>query len=163
MKQGVVPFLDDFLTLSWVGEEIRRVAFGRPTASSDLSDVPAKWAAHFHELPLHPAMVPFRCGSDGTAFQKEVWRALGQIPAGRVLTYGGLAARIGRPRSVRAVAAACGANRLPVLIPCHRVVGADGSLHGFSGGLEWKRKLIEAEGLPVDSDRLRIARESFIV
>jgi O-6-methylguanine DNA methyltransferase len=82
----------------------------------------------------------------GTAFQRQVWRALQRIPRGKTSSYGAVARRIGRPKSVRAVGGACGANPLPVLIPCHRVLAANGRLGGFSGGLPWKRRLLEAEG-----------------
>ena len=75
----------------------------------------------------------------GTDFQKTVWRALLEIPAGTTTTYGALAARIGRPTAVRAVGLANGANPVSLVIPCHRVIGAGGSLTGYGGGLERKR------------------------
>jgi methylated-DNA-[protein]-cysteine S-methyltransferase len=81
----------------------------------------------------------------GTEFQLLVWSALREIPAGRTLSYGALAAKIGRPAAVRAVGAANGANPIPVVVPCHRVIGADSSLTGFGGGLERKRWLLTHE------------------
>jgi len=81
----------------------------------------------------------------GTDFQKTVWRALLDIPAGTTTTYGALAARIGRPSAVRAVGLANGANPVGLVIPCHRVIGADGSLTGYGGGLERKRWLLAHE------------------
>lgn len=81
----------------------------------------------------------------GTAFQRAVWRALRGIPAGTTMSYGALAAAIGRPAAVRAVGAANGANPLSVVVPCHRLVGADGSLTGYGGGLARKRWLIDHE------------------
>jgi AraC family transcriptional regulator of adaptative response/methylated-DNA-[protein]-cysteine methyltransferase len=81
----------------------------------------------------------------GTAFQLEVWRKLLEIPRGETRSYTRLAAEIGRPRSVRAVAHACASNRLGVLVPCHRVLRTDGSLAGYRWGLERKRALLEAE------------------
>jgi AraC family transcriptional regulator of adaptative response/methylated-DNA-[protein]-cysteine methyltransferase len=81
----------------------------------------------------------------GTAFQRRVWEALLQIPAGATVTYSQLAARIGQPRSVRAVASACAANALAVAIPCHRVVRRDGSLSGYRWGVERKRELLDRE------------------
>jgi AraC family transcriptional regulator, regulatory protein of adaptative response / methylated-DNA-[protein]-cysteine methyltransferase len=81
----------------------------------------------------------------GTDFQKSVWRALREIPAGATVTYSELARRIGRPDSVRAVAAACGANPIAVIVPCHRVIGKDGSLTGYAWGIEKKRLLLERE------------------
>ena len=82
----------------------------------------------------------------GTPFQQSVWRALTAIPAGETLSYGALAARIGAPSAVRAVGLANGANPTPLIAPCHRVIGADGSLTGFGGGLERKRWLLRHEG-----------------
>lgn len=96
-----------------------------------------------------PAQLPPFDRSAGTAFQQRVWQALGRIPPGQYLTYSGLAAAIGRPKAVRAVGGACGANPIPVLIPCHRVLAAGGGLGGFSGGLDWKRRLLAREGVRV--------------
>ncbi|NBD13417.1 methylated-DNA--[protein]-cysteine S-methyltransferase [Corallococcus sp. Z5C101001] len=81
----------------------------------------------------------------GTPFQREVWRALRDIPAGTTTTYAQLAERIGRPKAVRAVGAANGANPVSIVVPCHRVVGANASLTGYAGGLERKRWLLEHE------------------
>lgn len=81
----------------------------------------------------------------GTAFQHRVWRALQAIPVGTTTTYGELAAALGRPDAARAVAAACAANELAVLVPCHRVVGSDGALRGYRWGLERKRALLQRE------------------
>jgi AraC family transcriptional regulator of adaptative response/methylated-DNA-[protein]-cysteine methyltransferase len=81
----------------------------------------------------------------GTAFQRRVWEVLQTIPAGQTLSYTEVAARIGRPRAVRAVAGACAANRLAVAVPCHRVVGSDGALAGYRWGVERKRALLAGE------------------
>ncbi len=81
----------------------------------------------------------------GTAFQQRVWDALRRIPAGETWTYGQLAECLGAPKAARAVGAACGQNRVAVLIPCHRVVGSDGSLTGFAYGVDRKQKLLERE------------------
>jgi AraC family transcriptional regulator of adaptative response/methylated-DNA-[protein]-cysteine methyltransferase len=81
----------------------------------------------------------------GTAFQQRVWHALREIPAGKTASYAEIAARIGSPRAVRAVAQACAANALAVAIPCHRVVRSDGSLSGYRWGIERKRALLERE------------------
>jgi AraC family transcriptional regulator of adaptative response/methylated-DNA-[protein]-cysteine methyltransferase len=83
----------------------------------------------------------------GTAFQARVWQALRRIPLGSTLAYGDLALRLGQPRAVRAVAAACARNRIAVLIPCHRVVGRDGRLAGYRWGVERKRRLLAAEAV----------------
>jgi O-6-methylguanine DNA methyltransferase len=82
----------------------------------------------------------------GTAFQRLVWMEVGRIPYGRTATYREIAARIGRPAAYRAVGAANGANPVPPFIPCHRVVGSDGTLTGYGGGLALKRQLLELEG-----------------
>ena len=81
----------------------------------------------------------------GTPFQREVWRALREIPCGKTVSYGKLAERIGRPQAVRAVGLANGANPIGVVVPCHRVIGADGSLTGYGGGIERKRWLLQHE------------------
>jgi len=82
----------------------------------------------------------------GTSFQREVWAALRTIPAGTTLSYGALARQLGRPKSVRAVGLANGANPVAVVIPCHRVIGTDGSLTGYGGGISRKRWLLVHEG-----------------
>lgn len=87
----------------------------------------------------------------GTPFQQEVWRALRTIPPGSTTTYGELAARLGRPESARAVGAACGANPLAILVPCHRVVARDGSLTGYRWGVERKQALLDREAKARDS------------
>jgi methylated-DNA-[protein]-cysteine S-methyltransferase len=83
----------------------------------------------------------------GTDFQQQVWQALTEIPAGETRSYSQQAARIGRPAAVRAVGLANGANPIGIVIPCHRVIGANGSLTGFGGGLERKRWLLAHEGV----------------
>ena len=82
----------------------------------------------------------------GTDFRMRVWKALGDIPYGKIVGYGELARKIGRPKAARAVGAACGANPLPIVIPCHRVVGASGTLTGFGGGIDMKEQLLTLEG-----------------
>jgi methylated-DNA-[protein]-cysteine S-methyltransferase len=89
------------------------------------------------DLPLAP---------QGTAFQRTVWQTLSTIPYGRTISYRDLAERIGRPTATRAVGAANGRNPLPIVLPCHRVIGADGSLTGFGGGLKTKQFLLSLEG-----------------
>ncbi|MDY6877681.1 MAG: methylated-DNA--[protein]-cysteine S-methyltransferase [Chloroflexota bacterium] len=83
----------------------------------------------------------------GKAFQRAVWAEVARIPYGATTTYGKIAQRMGRPRAARAVGAAVGANPLPILIPCHRVLGAGGSLTGYGGGLEVKAALLRLEGV----------------
>jgi O-6-methylguanine DNA methyltransferase len=85
----------------------------------------------------------------GTEFQKSVWNALRKIFPGKTKSYGEIARAIGRPKAVRAVGGACGANPVPVLVPCHRVLAANKKLGGFSGGLDWKRELLASEGVKI--------------
>jgi methylated-DNA-[protein]-cysteine S-methyltransferase len=88
------------------------------------------------DLPLH---------LDGSGFQRTVWHALTEIPYGQTISYGELARRIGRPDLARAVGTANGQNPIAVIVPCHRVIGANGKLVGYGGGLENKRRLLELE------------------
>lgn len=87
-------------------------------------------------LPLAPT---------GTDFMKKVWAALCEIPYGKTASYGDIAVKIGSPKAARAVGLANNRNPIPIFIPCHRVIGADGSLTGYRGGLEIKRRLLELE------------------
>lgn len=102
------------------------------------------FAGERRAFDLHLAM-------DGTPFQREVWSALREIPYGEVRSYSDVARRIGRPRAVRAVGAANGANPIPIIIPCHRVIGSSGALTGFGGGLSVKRRLLELENAGLTS------------
>jgi methylated-DNA-[protein]-cysteine S-methyltransferase len=88
------------------------------------------------DLPLAP---------EGTEFQLLVWNSLRKIPYGQTISYGQLALKIGNPKAVRAVGLANGCNPIPIIIPCHRVIGSDGSLTGFGGGLPNKKKLLALE------------------
>jgi methylated-DNA-[protein]-cysteine S-methyltransferase len=88
------------------------------------------------DLPLAP---------EGTAFQRKVWRKLQEIPYGETISYGELAKRVGNPKASRAVGSANGKNRIPIVIPCHRVIAGDGGLGGFGGGLSTKEKLLAIE------------------
>ena len=106
-------------------------------AATQLADYFAGRRQHF-DLPLDL--------SHGTAFQQSVWRALLAIPSGQTTSYGALSASVGKPAAVRAVGAAVGRNPISVIVPCHRVLGSDGSLTGYAGGLERKSALLELEG-----------------
>ena len=101
------------------------------------------------DLPLAPR---------GTAFQLRVWEALRAIPWGATWSYADLARHLGQPRAVRAVGGANGRNPLPIVVPCHRVIGADGSLTGFGGGLETKSRLLALEGHGSDLFALEVQR-----
>jgi methylated-DNA-[protein]-cysteine S-methyltransferase len=91
--------------------------------------------------------------TNGTPFQSEVWRALEKIPYGETISYGELARRVGRPTGGRSVGAAVGRNPWAVIVPCHRVIAANGELTGFGGGIERKRWLLEHEGLEIRGPR----------
>jgi methylated-DNA-[protein]-cysteine S-methyltransferase len=118
------------------------VGDGGTEAAAILSAVARQLAAYFagtlraFDLPLDLA---------GTPFQREVWALLREIPWGGTTTYGALARALGRPGAARAVGAANGANPVAIVVPCHRVVGADGALTGFGGGLPMKRALLDLE------------------
>ena len=125
---------------------LRRILWpGEPGAGGDeelLTAAAAQIREYFagtrrtFELPLE---------LEGTEFQRRAWLALAEIPYGETRSYGEQARRLGVPRAARAVGAANGANPLPIVLPCHRLVGADGSLTGFGGGLDVKRRLLEHE------------------
>jgi O-6-methylguanine DNA methyltransferase len=85
----------------------------------------------------------------GTDFQRRVWEELTWTPCGETRSYAEIAKAIRKPKAVRAVGAACGANPIPLLIPCHRVLAANQKIGGFSGGLKWKKKLLGVEGVVV--------------
>jgi methylated-DNA-[protein]-cysteine S-methyltransferase len=91
------------------------------------------------------AIADFPSETGGTPFQRQVWAALTRIPCGQTLSYGALAANIGRPAAVRAVGLANGANPIAIVVPCHRVIGANATLTGYAGGLERKRWLLAHE------------------
>lgn len=97
------------------------------------------------DLPLAP---------HGTPFQMQVWRTLAEIPWGETWSYAQMARRIGQPTATRAVGAANGRNPIPIVLPCHRVIGSDGSLTGFGGGLPTKRFLLTLEGVLREDDDL---------
>lgn len=105
-------------------------------ACSQLAEYFARARTTF-DLPLAP---------EGSAFERAVWELLRTIPYGATTTYGELARRLGDPRASRAVGAANGENPIPIIVPCHRVVGANGDLTGFGGGIERKRWLLQFEG-----------------
>ena len=94
------------------------------------------------DLPLAP---------EGTEFQRTVWRHLQDIPYGQTISYGELAKRVGNPKASRAVGAANGCNPLPIVIPCHRVIGANGKLTGFGGGLPTKEMLLSLEARTIET------------
>ncbi|HEY8526636.1 MAG TPA: methylated-DNA--[protein]-cysteine S-methyltransferase [Acidimicrobiales bacterium] len=124
----------------------RRVPAGRRREPAAFAEAADQLGAYFagertaFDLPLAPP---------GTAFQRAVWRAVTGIPYGETRTYGELAATLGRPGSARAVGAANGRNPIAIVVPCHRVIGADRTLTGYAGGLDAKRTLLRLEGVAV--------------
>ena len=110
-----------------------------PSAFTHVADqLDAYWRGELtsFDVPMDPP---------GTEFQKQVWAALTDIPYGTTMTYGAIADAIGKPRAVRAVGRANGSNPIAVIVPCHRVIGANGSLTGYEGGLDKKERLLELE------------------
>lgn len=108
-----------------------------------------------------PALDEVPVDTGGTSFQQRVWRALRDIPAGQTRSYSQLACAIGVPKAVRAVGAANGANPVGIIVPCHRVIGADGRLVGYGGGLALKRWLLAHEGAVTAAERPRQQPLSF--
>lgn len=104
----------------------------------------AYFAGDLHAIDDLPAE------TGGTGFQRSVWRALRGIPCGETITYRELAGRAGRPAAVRAAGHANGSNPISIVVPCHRVIGANGSLTGYGGGIERKRWLLRHEGVAID-------------
>jgi methylated-DNA-[protein]-cysteine S-methyltransferase len=133
---------------------ITAFGFGEPRSAGDCES-PAligqlreyfAGAREVFDLPLAPS---------GTPFQQTVWKALREIPYGETVSYAELAARLGRPKAARAVGRANATNPIALLVPCHRVVGSDGSLTGFAYGTDLKKKLLEFEATSKKSRRTR--------
>jgi methylated-DNA-[protein]-cysteine S-methyltransferase len=149
------------LTVAERGTRLCLLHFGADTPSID--GILARWypseAQDRRPLPAvrgmlaryfagdHAAIDTVAVELNGTEFQKRVWQALRRIPHGSTLSYAELARRIGEPAAVRAVGAANGANPVALVVPCHRVIGSDGTLTGYGGGLERKRWLLVHEGV----------------
>ncbi|MHB8438029.1 MAG: methylated-DNA--[protein]-cysteine S-methyltransferase [Acidimicrobiales bacterium] len=108
-------------------------------------DMAVQQLTEYFDGERHGFDVPLHVG--GTPFQRDVWLALADIPYGSTVSYGELAAQVGRPTAFRAVGQANGANRLPIVLPCHRVLAAHGRIGGYGGGLDMKRKLLALEGV----------------
>ena len=133
------------LTLTAEGPALSSIRFGdagEGASSPVLEQAAAELAEYFagkrraFSVPLAP---------QGTAFQRKVWATLEKVPYGETASYGQIAAKIGNPKASRAVGMANNRNPVPILIPCHRIVGADGALVGYGGGLEVKRALLDLE------------------
>jgi methylated-DNA-[protein]-cysteine S-methyltransferase len=136
--------------------QLLRLHYGAPVLRSARApdDIRSALSAYFAGELARLDAINWRVA--GTAFQREVWTALRTIRAGTTTTYGALAAKLDRPTAVRAVGHANGANPISVVVPCHRVIGANGSLTGYGGGLERKRWLLQHEGVAVKASRRRM-------
>ena len=170
MVYAIAPCALGMVLVAMTSRGVRRVMLGDDPAALDatlqlldpaaalvrdddaLGDVVARVVALASGAELPPTglqaprmSMPLDIG--GTAFQQRVWRELQRIPRGETITYAELAARIGSPKAVRAVGTACGANPVAMVVPCHRVVRADGSLGGYAWGLERKARLLRVEQL----------------
>ena len=154
---AVVMMGDALAAIVWTGEgrrwmellppRLQPAAMKRPPVRDHEAVRPAReWlTAYFAGERLTFADYAGPLDSGGTDFQRAVWNALKTIPYGQTCSYGDVARMVGSPGAVRAVGAANGANPIPVIVPCHRVIGADGKLTGFTGGLWRKKKLLALE------------------
>lgn len=129
----------------------RAVGAARPPAPVHEWHATARKALKLALTGQAPGSLPPLDLSSGTEFQQRVWRVLRGITPGRTRSYAELARAIGRAKAVRAVGNACGANPIPVLVPCHRVLAANEGLGGFSAGMKWKRLLLAREGIELPS------------
>jgi methylated-DNA-[protein]-cysteine S-methyltransferase len=139
---------------AWVDEEGRLLRFnlratGAPEVDPEAENNPRKLAEVQRQVAEYAKgtrrAFDLELAADGPDFDKRVWTALLEIPFGTTTSYGAVARRIGAPKAARAVGAANGANPIALIVPCHRVIGSDGSLTGYGGGLPLKRKLLEHE------------------
>jgi O-6-methylguanine DNA methyltransferase len=142
--------IDFDLTRPADGEE----ASGNPVLREAVRQLQAYFGGSLRvfEMPLDPS---------GTEFQRKVWRHLETIPYGEICSYSQVAEAIGSPRAVRAVGAANGANPIPIVVPCHRVIGSSGKLVGYGGGLPLKQRLLSLEGVRLGSRRERVTMTLF--
>jgi O-6-methylguanine DNA methyltransferase len=152
LRPGLLLFLEA------EDDVLRRATFGKNAAKPPAWLLPsdykpglpvlrqaARELAEYMQGKRRVFSLPFEL--DGTEFQCKVWEELFKIPYGELRCYADIAEAVGRPKAVRAVGAANGANPLPVIVPCHRVIGADGSLAGYGAGVDVKRALLEREGV----------------
>jgi methylated-DNA-[protein]-cysteine S-methyltransferase len=152
---GVIVLLTDaqcrIRALDWDDHQERmkrllRLHYGPGVTLRDAGPSAARGALEAYFAGDLTALDDLEVETAGTPFQRAVWAALRRIPAGHTLSYGALAAQIGKPSAVRAVGLANGSNPIGVVVPCHRVIGANGALTGYGGGLPRKRWLLEHEG-----------------
>ncbi|HEX05410.1 MAG TPA: methylated-DNA--[protein]-cysteine S-methyltransferase [Bacteroidetes bacterium] len=128
---------------------LREILFAGPEKAAMVGEVPDACKAVVNQLAEYFAgdrrAFDVKVMPDGTEFRRKIWAALQEIPYGETWTYGQLAKHVGSPKAAHAVGAACGSNPISIVIPCHRVVGSNGSLTGFGGGIETKKMLLELE------------------
>ncbi len=133
------------LTRIWVGTRVEAAPEACERKETPLLREVRRQLDAYFDGKLKVFDIPYSL--EGTSFQQKVWRALCDIPYGTCITYGELATRIGDPKACRAVGMANGRNPLPVIVPCHRVIGSGGKLTGYTGGLDIKIKLLQTEGI----------------
>ncbi len=129
----------------WVGNRVGAVPEGYELRETPLLQEVRRQLNAYFAGKLKVFDIPYSL--EGTLFQQKVWRALCDISYGTCITYGELAKRIGDPKACRAVGMANGRNPLPIIVPCHRVIGSGGKLTGYTGGLDIKTKLLQIEGV----------------
>lgn len=152
MSASAIYYIDSplgKLLARFENELLEKLEFSEPLGKNT-SSIPVyvsiieKQVKSYFEGKIQDFNIPYNL--KGTDFQKTVWNKLLEIPYGKTISYGKLAALLGNPRKIRAVANAIGKNPLPIIIPCHRVVGKNGELTGYLGGLRRKKQLLELEG-----------------
>ena len=158
------------VTIQWAGDVLHSVALGPYAPFAGMrTDGAAQEKFPLLGFPLPGLLndyfrgVPVRfdllLDLEGyTAFEQLVWATTRRIPYGEVRTYGWIASKIGKPGAARAVGGALGGNPFALVVPCHRVVGADGKLTGFRAGLQWKRALLNLEGIETDGERVIMSK-----
>jgi methylated-DNA-[protein]-cysteine S-methyltransferase len=152
LRARIVPSpIGELKILSDQNDVVTHILFpDQPLPSNAVVD-PTAAAAAANQLEEYFAgkrgIFDFKFQPAGTGFQQEVWKELLNIPFGTTVSYADVARKIGRPAAARAVGAANGSNPIPIVIPCHRVIGSNGTLTGYGGGLDIKRKLLEQEGV----------------
>ena len=134
--------------------QLLRLHYGEVALAASPAPRPVTAALEGYFSGDHAALASVATETAGTPFQRSVWAALRTIPPGRTMSYGALAGQLGRPSASRAVGMANGANPVAIVAPCHRVIGADGALTGFGGGLHRKRWLLEHEGVRLPPERV---------
>ncbi len=145
MKTSISAF-DRYIIIEGDAEKITGIEISDSPVDNVAEGEVAKAARQLEEY-AHGTRTAFHLNlkPEGTAFQQSVWRVLLDIPFGEVMTYGQIAQKIGHPKAVRAVGGACHNNPISIVIPCHRVLGKDGSLTGYAGGIHLKEMLLKHE------------------